>query len=116
MPSSVTSNERRNALKDWISPLPIAHPPCNIPDARDYTFRRNQQVSHGTLNGRVAIPYQGYNEHTALIRHGATIGDAKLWYDKPKKTCYVLVSLEIDGPEPTYEQLNEVVGVDVGIR
>jgi transposase len=83
---------------------------------RDYTFRRNQQVSIGTLNGRVAIPYQGYDEHTALIRHGATIGDAKLWYDKPKKTFYVLVSLEIDGPEPTYEQLNEVVGVDVGIR
>src|SRR6266699_4413861 len=83
---------------------------------RDYTFRRNQQVSIGTLNGRVAIPYQGYDEHTALIRHGATIGDAKLWYDKPKKTFYVLVSLEIDGPEPTYEQLNAVVGVDVGIR
>jgi putative transposase len=116
MPSIVTRNERRNALKDCISPLPIAHPPCNRPDARGYTFRRNQQASSGTLNGRVAIPYQGYDEHTALIRHGATIGGAKLWYDKPKKTFYVLVSLEIEGPEPTYEQLNAVVGVDVGIR
>jgi len=52
----------------------------------------------------------------ALIRHGASIGDAKLWYDKPKKAFSLLVSLEIDVPEPTDEQLNEVVGVDVGIR
>ena len=52
----------------------------------------------------------------ALIRQGASIGDAKLWYDKPKKCFYLLVSLEIDVPEPTCEQLSEVVGVDVGIR
>ncbi len=83
---------------------------------RDYTFQRNQQGSHGTLHGRATIPYQGYDEHVALIRHGATIGDAKLWYDKARKTFYVLVSLEIDVPEPTCEQLTEVAGVDVGIR
>ncbi len=83
---------------------------------RDYTFQRNQQVSIGTLNGRVSIPYCGYDEHLALIGHGASIGDAKLWYDKARKTFYLLVSLEIDVPEPTSEQLSEVVGVDVGIR
>ncbi len=83
---------------------------------RDYTFQRNQQVSIGTLSGRTSIPYQGYDKHIALIQHGASIGDAKLWYDKPKKTFYVLVSLEIEVPEPTYEQFKEAVGVDVGIR
>jgi putative transposase len=83
---------------------------------RDYTFQRNQQVSIGTLNGRTTVPFQGYDEHIALIRHGASIGDARLWYDKARKTFYLLGSLEIDVPEPTCEQLNEVVGVDVGIR
>jgi transposase len=81
-----------------------------------YTFGRKQQVSLGTLGGRTSIPYQGYDKHMALIRQGASIGDAKLWYDKPKKCFYVLVSLEIDVPEPTGEQLSEAVGVDVGIR
>jgi len=83
---------------------------------RDYTFQRNQRVSIGTLNGRTTISYQGYDQHLALIRHGARIGDAKLWYDKAKKTFYFLVSLEIKVPEPTCEQLTEAVGVDVGIR
>ncbi len=83
---------------------------------RDYTFQRTQQVSIGTLNGRATIPYQGYNEHLALIRHGTSIGDAKLWYDQAKKTFYLLVSLEIEVPEPTCEYLTEAVGVDVGIR
>ncbi len=83
---------------------------------RDYTFQRNQCVSLGTLNGRSSIPYQGYDRHTAFIRHGASIGDAKLWYDQGKKTFYLLVSLEIEVPEPTCEHLTEAVGVDVGIR
>ncbi len=83
---------------------------------RDYTFQRDQRVSIGTLNGRSSIPYQGYDQHTALIQHGASIGDAKLWYDKLKKTFYLLVSLEIDVPELTCEQLTEAVGVDVGLR
>ena len=83
---------------------------------RDYTFQRDSRVSLGTLNGRTTIPYQGYDKHLALIRRGASIGDAKLWYDKARKTFYLLVSLEIDVPEPTCGQLREVVGVDVGIR
>ncbi|MBO0795752.1 MAG: transposase [Ktedonobacteraceae bacterium] len=83
---------------------------------RDYTFQCDNRVSVGTLSGRTSIPYQGYDDHLARIRQGATIGDAKLWYDRPKKTFYFLVSLSIDLPEPTDEQFKEVVGVDVGIR
>ena len=83
---------------------------------RDYTFQRDSKVSIGTLGGRISVPYQGYNQHITLIRAGATIGDAKLWYDRHKKTFYLLVSLSIDVTEPTCEQCTEVVGVDVGIR
>src|SRR6266849_2572999 len=82
----------------------------------DYGFKSEQQVSVLTLAGRIILPYQGYDPHTALIQHGATIGGAKLWYDKPHKQYYLLVTLELDIPDPTPETLLNVVGVDVGMR
>lgn len=106
----------RKRFKGLDKPPNYSSPTVQYTYERDYTFQRNQQVSIGTLNGRVAIPYQGYQQHIALIRHEASIGDAKLWYDKPRKCFYLLVSLEVDISAPTCEQLGEVVGVDVGIR
>ncbi len=82
----------------------------------DYSFKSGQQVSVLTLNGRIILPYQGYDQHVALIQRGATIGAAKLWYDKPHKQYYLLVSLELDIPDPMPETLSNVVGVDVGMR
>jgi putative transposase len=82
----------------------------------DYGFKSEQQVSVLTLQGRIILPYQGYHEHIALIQHGATLGGAKLWYDKPHKQYYLLVSLELERPDPTPETLPTVVGVDVGMR
>ena len=109
-------NITKKRFKGLDKPPKYSSPTVQYTYERDYTFQRNQQVSVGTLNGRISIPYQGYDKHLALIRHGASIGDAKLWYDKTRNTFYLLVSLEIDVPEPTSEQLSEVVGVDVGIR
>jgi len=106
----------KKRFKGLDKPLKYSAPTVQYTYERDYTFQCDQYISIRTLNGRISIPYQGYHEHIALIRHGASIGDARLWYDKPKKCFYLLVSLEIDVPEPTYEQLNEVIGVDVGIR
>ena len=106
----------KKRFKGLDKPPKYNSPTVQYTHERDYTFQRNQQISLGTLNGRISIPYQGKDLHIALIRQGASIGDAKLWYDKPKKTFYLLVSLEIEVPEPTEEQLNKVVGVDVGIR
>ncbi|HEX6478483.1 MAG TPA: transposase [Ktedonobacteraceae bacterium] len=82
----------------------------------DYSFKSGQQVSVLTLHGRIILPYQGYDRHVALIQHGAVIGGAKLYYDKPHKQFYLLVSLELDLPDPTPETLPSVVGVDVGMR
>jgi putative transposase len=82
----------------------------------DYSFKSNQRVSVLTLRGRIKLAYQGYDRHVALIQQGATFGGAKLWYDKPHKQFYLLVSLELDLPEPTPETLPNVVGVDVGMR
>jgi IS605 OrfB family transposase len=82
----------------------------------DYSFKTEQRVSILTLQGRVLLPYTGYREHVALIEHGAHIGAAKLWYDKPKKHLYLLVSLDVEVAEPPDASHTSVVGVDVGIR
>jgi putative transposase len=82
----------------------------------DYSFKPEQQVSVLTLDGRVIVFYTGKDSHVALIKHGASIGAAKLWYDKPKKQFYLLVSLEVEVAEPTPETHHQVVGVDVGQR
>ena len=83
---------------------------------RDYTFKREQQVSIQTLQGRIIVPYQGYDDHIKLIQHGATFGTAKLWYDKPHKQYYLLVSLKLTLTDLTSENLPHVIGVDVGMR
>src|SRR5579875_263808 len=106
----------RKRFKGLDKPPTYTSPTVQYTYERDYTFQRDSRVSVGTLNGRTTIPYQGYDEHLALIRQGASIGDARLWYDKTRKTFYLLVSLEIKVPEPECSQLGEVVGVDVGIR
>jgi len=83
---------------------------------RDYSLKPENQVSILTLKGRVTVSYTGYSKHIALMQHGAHIGAAKLWYDKPHKQFYLLVTLEIEGAEPTPETHQHVVGVDVGQR
>src|SRR5260370_35135800 len=61
---------------------------------RDYSLKPDKQVSILTLQGRVIMPYTGYSKHIALIQHDAHMGAARLWYDKPHKQFYLLVSLE----------------------
>jgi putative transposase len=82
----------------------------------DYSFKTERRVSILTLQGRVVLPYTGYGQHVALIEHGAHIGAAKLWYDKPRKQFYLLISLEVEVAEPTPTTHTSVVGVDVGLR
>jgi putative transposase len=83
---------------------------------RDYSLKPDHQVSILTLEGRMIVPYTGYSQHVALLHQGATVGAAKLWYDKPHKQFYLLVSLELEVAEPTPETHTGVAGVDVGVR
>jgi IS605 OrfB family transposase len=83
---------------------------------RDFSLKAEQQVSILTLDGRVSVSYTGYNRHVTLIQHGARIGAAKLWYDKPRKRFYLLVSLEVEVADPTSQTHQRIVGVDVGQR
>ncbi len=83
---------------------------------KDYSFKKEQRVSILTLAGRVAVPYSGYEKHVIHIQKEGEIGAAKLYYEKPKKQFYLLVSLEIETPDPTPETHTGIVGVDVGVR
>jgi IS605 OrfB family transposase len=82
----------------------------------DYSFKVEQRVSILSLTGRVIVSYTGYSKHVDLVQHGAQIGAARLWYDKPRKQFYLLVSLERDVPAPMPERHKRVVGIDVGQR
>jgi putative transposase len=83
---------------------------------KDYSFKKNQQVSIQTLEGRMVLDYQGYQKHLEYIQNGAKFGAAKLWYDKQKKQYYLLVPLEMTLPDPLPSDHKQVVGIDVGMR
>jgi putative transposase len=83
---------------------------------RDYSFKKGQQVSISTLDGRLVLPYEGYATHLEHIAQGAEIGAGKLWYSKQKKQYFLLVPLEIELPDPEPTTHKQVVGVDVGMR
>lgn len=84
---------------------------------RDYSFKKGQQVSLSTLQGRLVLPYEGYSRHLEYIASGgADIGAGKLWYDKRKKQYFLLVPLTIELPDPEPMTHKQVVGVDVGMR
>src|SRR5437867_5035730 len=83
---------------------------------RDYSLKEDAQVSILTLQGRVIVPYTGYSKHVALLQQDAHIGAAKLWYDKPRKQFYLLISFEVEVADPTPQTHTSVAGVDVGVR
>jgi putative transposase len=106
----------KKRYKGLDNPPKYVSPTLTYNYQRDYSLKPNHQVSILTLSGRIVVSYTGYNEHVALLHNGARIGAAKLWYDKPKKQFYLLVSLELDVADPRPSQHTTVVGVDVGIR
>lgn len=84
---------------------------------RDYSFKKDAQVSVMTLQGRMTLGYTGWNEHVSALQNADTdIGSAKLWYDKPRKQWYLLVAFTVELPDPLPTDHRQVVGVDVGQR
>src|SRR5260370_35643640 len=106
----------KKRYKGLDSPPKYISPTLTYNYKYDYSFKPEQHVSVLTLDGREIVFYTGKDSHVALIQRGASIGAAKLWYDKPKKQFYLLVSLEVEVAEPTPQTHTSVVGVDVGQR
>lgn len=82
----------------------------------DYSWKKEQQVSVQTLDGRITIPYEGYSKHLEYIQQGCKVGSAKLYYQKAKKQYHLLVTLEVEVSEPQPSDHKRIVGVDVGQR
>jgi transposase len=91
-------------------------PTLTYQERKDYTLKKGQQVSILTLDGRIIVPYSGYAKHVAILQNSKDIGAALLWYDKPHKQFYLLVSLEIETADPLPATHTSIVGVDVGVR
>src|SRR5712691_8929579 len=106
----------KKRYKGLDQPPTYVSPTLTYQYKKDYSFKADQQVSILTLQGRVIVSYTGYDQHVTRIQIGAEIGAAKLWYDKAKKRFYLLISLEIETPDPTPETHTSVAGVDVGVR
>jgi putative transposase len=106
----------KKRYKGLDQPAKFISPTLTYQLGHDYSFKTEQRVSVLTLSGRVIVSYTGKAEHVALIGHGAHLGAANLWYDKPKKQFYLLVSLELEVADPTPQSHTEVAGVDVGVR
>ncbi len=106
----------RKRYKGLDQPPKYVAPTLTYNYHRDFSLKAERQVSLLTLDGRIIVPYTGYDQHVALMQHGAHIGAAKLWYDKPRKWFYLLVSLEVAVADPTPETHQRIVGVDVGQR
>jgi putative transposase len=111
-----TSGKTKKRYKGLDKPHKFVSPTLTYQYGKDYSFKKEQQVSILTLAGRVAVPYSGYDKHVSLIQHEGEIGAAKLFYDKPKKQFSLLVSLETETPDPTPQTHKGIVGVDVGVR
>ncbi len=110
------AGKTRKRYKGLDQPAKYVSPTLTYNFHRDYSLKKDAQVSILTLQGRVIVPYTGKSSHVALLQQEAHIGAAKLWYDKPRKQFYLLISLEIEVADPTPETHKEVVGVDVGQR
>jgi IS605 OrfB family transposase len=106
----------KKRFKGLDRPPKYVSPTVTYVYGHDYGFKTCQLVSIMTLRGRIILPYQGYAKHIALIQNGARCGEARLWYDRRRKQYYLLVSLELEVPEPMPEVQKDVVGVDVGMR
>jgi putative transposase len=79
--------------KGLDSPPRYVSPTLTYNYQRDYSLKEDSQVSILTLSGRIIVSYTGKSSHVTLLHQGATIGAAKLWYDKPRKQFYLLISL-----------------------
>jgi IS605 OrfB family transposase len=114
--ADLRAGRTKKRYKGLDQPPKYVSPTLTYNHQRDFRLKQDQRVSVRTLDGRIVVPYRGYTKHVALLQHGTHIGAAKLWYDKPRKQFYLLVSLELEVPDPSPEALQTIIGIDVGQR
>jgi IS605 OrfB family transposase len=114
---AVKAGHTKKRYKGLDKPPKFVSRTCTLNYLRDYSFTKDQKVSVITLDGRIKVNYQGYSKHLEMIRSGVDrIGSAHIWYSRPTKTYYLLVSMEVEVPDLMPSDINRVIGVDVGQR
>lgn len=114
---AIKAGHTKKRYKGLDKPPKFISRTCTLNYQRDYSFVKDSLVSVITLDGRIKVKYQGYSKHLEMIKTGvAKIGAAKIWYSKPTKTYYLLVSLELEVPDLEPSDIKRVMGVDVGQR
>ncbi|HBE53440.1 MAG TPA: transposase [Cyanobacteria bacterium UBA11369] len=114
---AIKAGRTKKRYKGLDKPPKFVSRTCTLNYQRDYSFTKDQKVSVITLDGRIKVNYQGYFKHIEKIQSGvAKIGAAKIWYSKPTKTYYLLVSLEVEVLDLSLSDIKRVMGVDVGQR
>ena len=112
---ALKTGKTKKRYKGLDQPPKFVSRTCTLNYKRDYSFVKGK-VSLITLSGRIKVNYSGYYKHLELIKSGAKIGAAKIWYDKSQKNYYLLVTLNLDVPELKPEDIKQIKGVDVGQR
>ena len=104
---------------------PIKFTNANVPYQfkRDYSLPKHGRVRIKVLEGdlgSIVLPYKGYDKHTTLILGGSQanvkLGASQLWYDKPNKQFYLLISMTLSLPDVQAKEIKNIVGVDHGVR
>src|SRR5919202_3691141 len=114
---AIIAGRTKKRYKGLDKPPKYVSRTCTLNYQRDYSFVKDQRVSLITLDGRIKVNYQGYYKHLKMIHSGVVrMGAAKIWYSKPAKTYYLLVSMEIEVSDLMPSDIKRVVGVDVGQR
>lgn len=110
----IAAGRKAKSFRAFERPIRFVSRTLTYSYGRDYSLKTGQRVSLGTLKGRLVMGYQGYQKHLDWLKQGATLGAAKLYYQKSKKQYYLLVSFEVELPDP--QPAPTVVGVDMGQR
>jgi putative transposase len=97
---------------DW-SLVRFKKPEYDLVFNRDYSIRPNQIFSVNTLDGRIQIPYETKGMEYFLDGTWKW-GTAKLIVKKRKTFLHIPMTKEI--PETDWNQVQQVVGVDMGIN
>jgi putative transposase len=106
----------KRRYKGLDNPMKFVSRTLEYQHGRDYSWKKDGRVSIGTLDGRMVLEFDGYRKHLACLQEGMETGAAKLYYQKSKKQYYLIVSLNVELPDPQPRDHPRVVGVDVGQR
>jgi len=114
VPRTVIAKFKSNKsnTSEWIRP-DFKKPFLALSFNRDFSILTNDTLSIGTLDGRIKVPFsrKGFEKY---FDEKCIFGGANLI--KKKDKFYLCISVTYEIPDVQIEEINNVVGIDRGIR